>query len=133
MTDPAQRSGLFTSLRQLLTTVLELAQVRLALIGTELELEKRRLFDGLLWAALALLLLGVGLMLLCGFIVVLFWEDHRLTAIGVMALVLVGAGALLLRRARSCLSSAEGMFAASLAEIKRDCDDLHRSKQHEAR
>jgi len=116
-----------------LATALEMAQVRLELLGTELELEKRHLFSALLWAVLALLVIGVGLVLLCGFIVLLFWEGHRLTVIGVMVLVFLGAGALLLRQARCCLYSAQGMFAASLAEMKRDRADLNASGHHETR
>ena len=133
MRNPIYESGLLSSLRQLLATVLELAQVRLSLLGTELELEKRHLFSALLWAVLALLVFGVGLVLLCGFIVLLFWEGHRLTVIGVMVLVFLGAGALLLRQARCCLYSAQGMFAASLAEMKRDRADLNASGHHETR
>lgn len=133
MRNPIYEGGLLTSLRQLLATVLELAQVRLSLLGTELEMEKRHLFSALLWAVLALLVFGVGLVLLCGFIVLLFWEDHRLTVIGVMVLVFLGAGALLLRQARCCLYSAQGMFAASLAEMKRDRADLNASGHHETR
>ena len=59
MRNPIYESGLLSSLRQLLATVLELAQVRLSLLGTELELEKRHLFSALLWAVLALLVFGV--------------------------------------------------------------------------
>ena len=133
MRNPIYESGLLSSLRQLLATVLELAQVRLSLLGTELELEKRHLFSALLWAVLALLVFGIGLVLLCGFIVLLFWEGHRLTVIGVMVLVFLGVGALLLRQARCCLYSAQGMFAASLAEMKRDHADLSASGHHETR
>jgi len=133
MSNPIYESGLLTSLRQLLATVLELAQVRLSLLGTELEMEKRHLFSALLWAVLALLVFGVGLLLLCGFIILLFWEGQRLTVIGVMVLVFLGAGALLLRQARCCLYSAKGMFAASLAEMKRDRADLNASGHHETR
>ena len=133
MRNPIYESGLLSSLRQLLATVLELAQVRLSLLGTELELEKRHLFSALLWAVLALLVFGIGLVLLCGFIVLLFWEGHRLTVIGVMVLVFLGVGALLLRQARCCLYSAQGMFAASVAEMKRDRADLNASGHHETR
>ena len=67
--------GLFSSLRQLLGAALETAHIRLELLGTELEFEKRRIFDGLVLGAVALLFLGLGLVLLCGTVVLLFWED----------------------------------------------------------
>ena len=50
LTGPGTAGGLFDSLRRLLATALGLAQVRLALFGTELEAEKLRLFDAL-WRA----------------------------------------------------------------------------------
>lgn len=131
MNDPVQESGLFASLRRLLATVHEMAQVRLELLGTEVELEKRRLFDGLLWGALALLVLGVGLVLLCGFVILLFWEDYRLAAVGVMALLFLVGGVLLMREMRQRLRNPTGMFSASLAELKRDQAGLQASEQHE--
>lgn len=120
MTQPAPAQGLMASLRRLMGTVLDIAQVRLEILGTELELEKRRLFDGLLWGAAALLLLVLGLVLLCGFVVLLFWEGYRLAAVGVMAVLFLSAGGWLLLQARRLLRSPSGMFQASLGELQRD-------------
>lgn len=124
MAEPAKPHGLFDSLRQLLATLIETAQVRLALLSNELEHEKLRLFDGLLWAALALLLLGLGVVLLCGFLLVLFWDDHRLLALGVLSLLLLTAGAALLRAARQRLRTPGGLFMTSVKELARDRDGL---------
>lgn len=131
MSDPVRQSGLFASLSLLLGTVLEIAQVRLDLVGTEVELEKRRIFDGLLWGAVALLVLGIGLVLLCGFIVLLFWDGYRLPAVGAMALLFLFSSAALIRGARRRLRRANGMFAASLAELERDRAGLQSPQQHE--
>ena len=131
MSDPVREAGLFASLRRLLATVLEIAEVRVELFGTEVELEKRRLFDGLLWSVVALLVLGVGLVLLCGFVILLFWEGYRLAAVGVMALLFLLGAVLLMREARQRLRSPTGMFENSLAELKRDRTRLHASDQHE--
>lgn len=133
MRDPVRESGLFASLNRLLSTLLEMAQVRLQLLGTEVELEKRRLFDGLLWGGVALVVLGLGLVLLCGFIVLLFWEGYRLAAVGGMTLLFLGSGALMLRHARDRLTnrnSSAGMFDVSLAELKRDQAEL-KSRAHD--
>ena len=131
MSGPVQESGLFASLRRLLATVLEIAQVRLELLGTEVELEKRRLFDGLLWGVVALLVLGVGLVLLCGFVALLFWEGYRLAAVGGMALLFLVGGVLLMREARHRLRNPTDMFENSVAELKRDRTGLHGSDHHE--
>jgi uncharacterized membrane protein YqjE len=74
---PTSRAGLFDSLRQLLTTALELAQVRLELLVSDLEIEKLRLVDVALRALLGLMLLGLGLVLAIGFVLLLLWDSHR--------------------------------------------------------
>jgi len=121
MAEINQESGLLVSFKRLCATVLEIGQVRLELVGTELELEKKRLFEGLLWALSALLFLGVGLVLFCGFIIFLFWEGYRLAATGVIALIFLGAAAALMMQARHRLSNPKGMFSASVTELNKDC------------
>lgn len=120
MSEPLQGGGFFASLRQLLATTVEIAEVRLELLSSEIEEEKIRLVDGLLWAGLALMLLGVGVVLLCGFIVLLFWDGYRLAALGVLTLLFLGGGVLLLLRAREHLRIPGGMFHASVDELARD-------------
>jgi uncharacterized membrane protein YqjE len=120
MSEPSKETGLFASLRQLLGTAVEALQVRLALLSNEIEQEKLRLFDGLLWAGLALLLLGLGALLLCAFIVVLFWDSHRLLALGTLTLLFLGAGIAVLFMARTRLQSPGGLFNSSVAELGRD-------------
>jgi uncharacterized membrane protein YqjE len=120
MSSSKPESGLFASLRGLLGTVFEMAQVRLDLLSTEIEQEKIRLVDGLLWAGLALMLLGIGLVLLCGFIVLMFAEGYRLAAVGVLTVVFLGGGAMLIRLARERLRNPGGMFGASVAELASD-------------
>ena len=93
-------TGLFGQLQQSLGTVIELVRVRLALLGTELGLEKQRLAAGLFWGALALLSLTVAAVLFCGFVILLLWDGYRLAAVGVLALLFL-AGGLLLREAHN--------------------------------
>lgn len=124
MNGPEPRRGLFRSLRRLLTTLLELAQVRLELALTELEQEKLRLFDALLLAAGALVALGIGLVLLVGFVILLFPESQRVVVVGVLALLLLAGSALALVTARSRLRAPGGLFEASRRELARDRADL---------
>lgn len=131
MSEPAHESGLFASLRRLLATALEIAQVRLELLSSELELEKRRILEGLFWGAVALMILGIGLVLLCGFVVLLFWDGYRMYAVGMMALIFLVGGALLMREVQKKLSSPAGIFQASATELERDRAGL--SSQHEQR
>lgn len=113
-------AGLFASLRQLLGTVLEIAQVRLQLLGNELEQEKLRVFDALLLAAVGVVLLSVGTVLMCGFVLMLIAEGYRLAALGVLTFAFLGGGALLMRAGGQRLRGPGGMFPATLAEIAQD-------------
>ncbi len=120
-------AGLLVSLRRLLSTALEIAQVRLELLSLELEQEKQRVVAGLLWAALAVLLLGVGIVLLVGLLLMLLWDGYRLPALALLSLLFLGAGVLLLQRAHARLSSPAGLAVASLAELARDREALERT------
>ncbi len=117
---PASRAGLFESLRQLLHTALELAQVRLELLVADLQLEKLRLVEVALRALLGLLLLGLGLLLLIGFLLMLLWDGYRLPALGVLTLLCLGGGALLLQAAKRRLREGDELFAATRSEFERD-------------
>jgi uncharacterized membrane protein YqjE len=118
--EPAQSGGLLNSLRQLLGTLLEIAQVRLELINTELELEKRRWFDTLWLTALALVFLALGLVVLCGTLLLLLWDGYRLAAAAGLTVLLLGSGAVLLAQARRRLHQPGGIFRNSVAELRRD-------------
>lgn len=120
MTASKKGSGLFASLHQLLDTAVEILHVRLALLSNELQQEKLRLFDGLLWAGLALMLLGLGVLLLCAFIVVLFWDGYRLQALAALSVLFLAVGGLLLHAARARLQSPGGPFNTSVEELGRD-------------
>lgn len=133
MGEPAKEIRLFASIRRLSATVLELAQVRIDLLSTELELEKRRIFDGLLWGALAVVVLSVGLVLACGFVMLLFWDTYRLVTAGVLASAFLGSGIFLVIRARLRLRSLDGMFRLSLNELEQDIAELRSTNNHEQR
>ncbi|MES2975252.1 MAG: phage holin family protein [Pseudomonadota bacterium] len=113
-------AGLFASVRQMLATALEMAEVRLALFASEFEEEKLRIFQALVLAVLGLLMLTVGAVLLCGFVLMLFWEGYRLAALGVMTAVFVAGGGLMVRSGIRRISGAGGAFRASLGELSRD-------------
>lgn len=121
MNAPPSPGGLFASLRRLAGTALDIARNRLELFGSEIEQEKLRLFDALVLAAAGLVMLGLALVLVVGFVVLLFQEGYRLPAVGVLALAFGGIGAGLVYRARGELRSREGgLFALTLGELRRD-------------
>ncbi len=117
---PGENAGLFGQLQQSLGTFIELLRVRLALLGTELGLEKQRLAAGLFWGAVAFMSLTVAAVLFCGFVILLLWDGYRLVAVGVLALLFLGCGVLLLQVAQRRLGAESNLFSTSLAELERD-------------
>lgn len=117
---PVTQTGLFAALRQLLHSAAQLALLRLDLLTTDLELEKLRLVDVAVRALLGLLFIGLGLVLLIGFVMLLVWDSYRLAAVGVLTLLFLGGGLLLLQAAKRRLNEGEPMLAATRAEFARD-------------
>ena len=114
--------GLFGSVRSLLASLLGLARTRLELLSTELEEEMARLALGLVGALAALLLAGLGLAFAGIAVLVAVAPENRLSAAAAMALLFLAAGAwvaLAMRRQQR-----PRVFAASLAELQRDQDEL---------
>src|SRR3990167_10501555 len=101
-------AGLVGSLQRLLATLLDIAQVRLDLLTTEFEREKLRLYDGLLWAAVALFFIGLGLLLLAGLLVAVAPEPLRPLVLGLLALGSLGFGGWLVVQARRPLGRPAG-------------------------
>lgn len=132
MSDSSRPAGLFSSLKRLLATALEITQVRLEILRTDIELEKKRLFESLLWAAVAFLSLAVGVLLLCGFVILLFWDGYRLAAIGVMAGLFIASSVVLFRGAKTRLHNPNGLFESSLSELAQDQRGLKSKPPHDA-
>ncbi len=125
MTEPDPPApGLLTALRRLSATLLETVQVRLALLGNELEFEKMRVSRSVMAGALALLFVSAGLVTFSLFIVLALGEAYRVWALGALTLIYLCAALLLWRRACAAMKQAGGPFAASLAELTRDRDAL---------
>jgi uncharacterized membrane protein YqjE len=119
----AAPGGLYAALRRLLANSAELAEVRLALLATELQQEKLRALDALVWLLLGVAAAGVALVLASLFVVLLLPEPLRLAALGVIVLVYAGGAWLALRLARARLT-ASPPFEATLAELRRDREAL---------
>ena len=124
---------MFVSLRRLIATAIELAQVRLELLLTEYEQEKLRIFGALLWTGFGLLVSGVGLLLMAQFIVMLFPDSQRLAGLGVMTLLFLGGGVWLIRAGIRKLSAPLGHpLRETSAEFERDRAALSPASSNDA-
>lgn len=116
------------SLRGWLDAGLHTAQTRLELLAVEVQEEKLRLTGLLFNIVLCAVLLGFGVVFLALFLTVLFWEEHRLLALGAGTAVLLGGALLTATRAAHELRRGSRLFAASLAELARDRAALRREE-----
>lgn len=124
MSEPGSQGGLFASLRQMAATLVEIAQVRVRLLGNELEQEKLRIAGGVLLAGIGLMLLTVGAVLFCALVLMLLAEGYRLAALALLTLGFLAGGVFAIRAGGRKLRSPGGMFEATLAELADDHSGL---------
>lgn len=115
---------LATSLKGLVGTVLTLLQVRLELLSVEAQEEVARLVGLLLYGAMAVVLLALGLGFLAMLITVALWETQRLLALAVFTTLFLALGGVAAWQAWQRVRRGSTLFAASLAELRQDRNRL---------
>ena len=121
---PEASPGLMGSVKRLLSTLTSIVSTRLELLANELQEERLRLTQMLLFALFALFCFGMGLLLLTLFIVVLFWDDHRLAVLGVLCIFFLLLGTVMTLLLRNKAQAKSRLFSASLAELSKDKEQL---------
>ena len=116
--------GIVQSGRRMLAILIGMVRTRLNLLAVELMEEKSRIWLMLVLTALALIFASMALLMLSLLVIVAFWEDNRLLAIGGMLAfyIVATAGALLFLRHKAKLGSS--LFAGTLGELAKDSDAL---------
>jgi uncharacterized membrane protein YqjE len=117
-------AGIVQSLRNLAATLVSVFHTRLELVVTEIEEERVRLLQLLVWGAAALFCLGVGVLLLVTLLIAMFWETHRIAVIGTLAAVFLAGGVGLAAGVRNLMQGRSRLFSATLDELARDRDQL---------
>ena len=112
------------SLRRLADTLLAIFQTRLELLSNEIEEERLRVAQMLLYGGVALLFFGLAFIMLTVFFVVLFWDSNRLLVLGGFTALYFVAGLLVWNELRRMAREKSRLFSASLAELADDRDRL---------
>jgi len=126
MSDHAQSNsqlsaeGLLGSLKSITALAVAIAHNRLNLLSTDLEIAREQTVSVLMMVLVALFCLCFGALLLALFVVVIFWDTHRLIALGSMTGLFMLIGALCLWRVIKALKAMPATFEASLAELAKD-------------
>lgn len=120
----ASQGGLFRSLRNLLATLVGTARTRLELLQVELEEEKLRLAGIAVLAIAAAFFLALAVLVFTLFVILLFWDTHRVLATGLIASAYLIVGLCCAAAANRRASIKSKLFAASLAQLDADRERL---------
>lgn len=111
-------------MRNLAATAVGVLQTRLELLATEVEEERLRLLQIVTWAAISIFLLALGILMATSFLVVVFWDTHRVLVTGLLAVLYLGLGVAAGLAARSRARGRSKLFSGSLAELAKDREQL---------
>ena len=118
--------GVGASLRSLGYSLLEAIGTRAELALTELREEGERRAGMIALALVAALFAALTLLLAALFVVVLFWDTHRLAALGGVTLLYAGIAAVAVAVLRAWSRAAPAPFEATLRELAADRELLRR-------
>jgi uncharacterized membrane protein YqjE len=116
--------GPVESLRALGSTVAALAATRAELFAVELREETERRKEILALGAVAAVFLLLGLLLLALFVIIVFWDTHRVAAAGIVTLAYLGIGVLTGLNMRAKARNSPPPFEATRAEFANDLNVL---------
>jgi uncharacterized membrane protein YqjE len=123
-----EAGSLYAALRKSAVTLVATARTRIELAGNELASERIRLVRLLVLGIAALFCLGVGILLLIGLAVAVYWENRIALLASLAALFTVGGGLLL--RAMMRANDRHQVFAATIAELEEDLRQLRAATGH---
>ena len=116
--------GLLGSLKSLSSLMVAIAHNRLNLLSTDLEIAREQTVSVLMMVLVALFCLCFGALLLALFVVVIFWDTHRLIALGCVTSLFLLIGGIYLWRVLRALKRMPATFEASLTELAKDYKTL---------
>jgi len=116
--------GLFDSLKAAAAILLAILHTRFELFSTELDEGWIRLVGILVWALVAVFCAGLGIVFAGLFLVLFLWETNPWLALAIPALLFLLAAGLAGGVAIRKVRSKPRFFAASLAELEKDREQL---------
>jgi uncharacterized membrane protein YqjE len=115
------------SFRRIRESLLALIHSRFELFAVELQEEKLRLINLLVWLGVAMALGTAGLLLGVGVLAVWLWNTAGYAGLIVLALATLAVGAGILLGIRRQVNSGPPPFAETVAEFKKDAECLRQS------
>mgnify|MGYP003542628211 CR=1 FL=1 len=130
MLDAPTQSGLLRAARGVLTELVVLGHTRLQLASTELEEERLRLVNLLVYAVAALFCLGLGLVLGSVLTVVLLWDTHRVLALASLTALFLLFGVSMAWVGYRKSACKPRVLSATIDALQRDAQALRHFRKH---
>ena len=124
-------TGPLGALKNIAVTLLSTLQTRLALLGNEVQMEKRLIAQQLGLGLALVFCLGVGVLLAVALAVQLWWE-YRVAVLGVSTALFLVLAAYFYAALRRTLTAKDELFSATLAELQEDLRQLKAATRREA-
>lgn len=118
------QENLLSSLKSLVSTGASIAQTRLELISTDVQIARSKFISLLIMIACALFFLFFGLVMLALLIVIYSWESDRMMALSLLTSGFLVVGLVFASVVLRSLKTMPKLFEASIAEFAKDRQEL---------
>jgi uncharacterized membrane protein YqjE len=118
------QENLLSSLKSLVSTGASIAQTRLELISTDVQIARAQFLSLLVMVVFTLFFLFFGLVMLALLIVIYSWETDRILALSLLTSSFLAIGVILALVVLRCLKTMPRLFEATIAELVKDRQEL---------
>ena len=118
------QENLLSSLKNLVSTGVSIAQTRLELISTDVQIARNQFLGLLIMLIFTLFFLFFGLVMLALLIVIYSWETDRILALSLLTSGFLAVGIILALVVLRSLKTMPRLFEATIAELAKDRQEL---------
>jgi uncharacterized membrane protein YqjE len=118
------QDNLLSSLKNLVSTGASIAQTRLELISTDVQIARAHFLRILVMLIFTLFFLFFGLVMLALLILIYSWESDRLLALSILTSGVLTTGFILALIVLRSLKTMPKLFEATIAELAKDREEL---------
>ena len=118
------QENLLSSLKNLVSTGASIAQTRLELISTDVQIARSKFISLLVMIVFALFFLFFGLVMLALLIVIYSWETDRILALTLLTSGFLAVGVILSAVILQSLRTMPKLFEATISELQKDREEL---------
>ena len=118
------QENILSSLKNLVSTGASIAQTRLELISTDVQIARAKFLSLLVMVIFTLFFLFFGLIMLALLIVIYSWETDRILALSLLTCGFLSIGCILALVVLRTLKTMPKLFEATITELAKDRQEL---------